>query len=243
MRSLGAAGVPAETLLPFSGPHEFLQPILPLASGLPTRQRQALLGAFGMSDEATPELFMVVLATLNLITEHAQNTPVLMGLEDAQRPDETSSTVLVLVARRLAAEPAAMLITLRDEHDSPFARAGLPELPLEVDETASAGLLDERIRAGTSLMSTGARRGSRQPPGPGRTASGPARQAHPGRSAPELATATDRSAAAGIRVQASQLPGPTRSLLLVAAATAAAASQSRSRPPPLSKVQTSGRTC
>ena len=152
MRSLAATGVQAETLLPFSGLHQFLQPILPLASGLPTRQRQALLGAFGMSDEATPELFMVVLATLNLVTEYAQNTPVLMGLEDAQWLDETSSTVLVLVARRLAAEPAAMLITLRDEHESPFARAGLPEIPLEgLDETAASALSWTNRRPGWNL--------------------------------------------------------------------------------------------
>ena len=119
-----------------------------------------------MSDEATPELFMVVLATLNLVTEYAQNTPVLMGLEDAQWLDETSSTVLVLVARRLAAEPAAMLITLRDEHESPFARAGLPEIPLEgLDETAASALLGRTgARAGTSLTSSGC--SARQPATP-----------------------------------------------------------------------------
>ena len=220
MRSLAAAGVPAETLLPFSGLHQFLQPILPLASGLPTRQRQALLGAFGMSDEATPELFMVVLATLNLITEHAQNTPVLMGLEDAQWLDETSSTVLVLVARRLAAEPAAMLITLRDEHDSPFARAGLPELPLEgLDETASAALLDAQAPGLEPLLRVRVL---------GEAAGNPlalvelpaALQARhiqgevPLNSRLPLTVRLQQAFA----LQASQLPGPTRSLLLVAAA-------------------------
>ena len=65
---------------------------------------------------------------------------------------------------------------------------------------------------------TSTRRGSRQPPGPGRTTSGPASQAHPGRSTPELALPLTVRLQQAFALQASQLPGPTRSLLLVAAA-------------------------
>ena len=62
---LTAVGVQSETRLPFSGLHQLLQPIIPLAEGLPPRQRDALLAAFGMSANSAPELFLIALATLS----------------------------------------------------------------------------------------------------------------------------------------------------------------------------------
>src|SRR5579862_4261487 len=52
IRVLSAVGVQSEARLPFAGLHQLLRSVLPLAERLPTRQRTALLAAFGMSDEA-----------------------------------------------------------------------------------------------------------------------------------------------------------------------------------------------
>jgi DNA-binding CsgD family transcriptional regulator len=140
---LSAVGVQSEMRLPFAGLHQLLSPILHLADGLPGRQRGALLAAFGMSDEVSPELFLVALATLELISDKAETAPVLLVVEDAQWLDHTSGAVLALVARRLEAEPTAMLIAIRDGQESPFDDAGLPELQVEgLDEGAAAMLLD-----------------------------------------------------------------------------------------------------
>jgi AAA ATPase domain len=143
MRVLSAAGVQSEARIPFAGLHQLLGPVVHLAQGLPSRQRDALLAAFGMSDQAAPELFLIGLATLEMIGDTAEKSPVLLVLDDAQWLDQPSCEVLAFVARRLAAEPALMLIAAGDGPQSPFDDAALPELRLEgLDEGAAAALLD-----------------------------------------------------------------------------------------------------
>jgi DNA-binding CsgD family transcriptional regulator len=145
MRVLSAVGVESEAHLPFGGLHQLLRPILRLAEGLPARQRDALLAVFGMSDDGPRELFLIGLATLELIAETAASSPVLLIVEDAQWLDDPSCAVLAFVARRLEAERTVMLIAIRDGYESPFDEAGLPELRLEgLDLTAAEALLDVR---------------------------------------------------------------------------------------------------
>jgi DNA-binding CsgD family transcriptional regulator len=140
---LSAVAVQSEAHLPFSGLHQVLRPILGLASGLPARQRDALLSVFAESDDGAAELFLIGLATLELIGEAGARSPVLLIVEDAQWLDEPSSAVLAFVARRLEAERTVMLVALRDGHESPFDDAGFPELRLEgLDPTAAEVLLD-----------------------------------------------------------------------------------------------------
>ena len=85
------------------GLHQLLQPVLGLAGGLPTRQRGALLAAFGMGDETSGELFLIGLAALELVSDTAARSPLLLVAEDAQWLDDASCAVLAFVARRLAA--------------------------------------------------------------------------------------------------------------------------------------------
>jgi DNA-binding CsgD family transcriptional regulator len=140
---LSAVGVQSEAHLAFGGLHQLLRPILGLAEGLPARQRDALLTVFGMSGDGASELFLIGLATLELIGDAAARSPVLLSLDDAQWLDDASSSVLAFVARRLQAERAVMLAAIRDGHETPFDDAGLPELRLpELDATAAAALLD-----------------------------------------------------------------------------------------------------
>jgi DNA-binding CsgD family transcriptional regulator/tetratricopeptide (TPR) repeat protein len=143
MQVLSAVGVQSEARLPFGGLHQLLRPILGLAEGLHARQRAALLAVFGMSDEVAPELFLIGLATLELIGDTAASSPVLVILEDAQWLDDPSCAALAFVARRLEAEPTVMVIAIRDGYESPFDDAGLPELRLQgLDRTAAGELLD-----------------------------------------------------------------------------------------------------
>jgi DNA-binding CsgD family transcriptional regulator/tetratricopeptide (TPR) repeat protein len=143
MQVLSAVGVQSEGRLPFGGLHQLLRPILGLAEGLHARQRAALLAVFGMSDEVAPELFLIGLATLELIGDTAARSPVLVIVEDAQWLDEPSCDVLAFVARRLEAEAIVMLIAIRDGYESPFDDAGLPQLQLQgLDGTAAEALLD-----------------------------------------------------------------------------------------------------
>ena len=143
MRVLAATGVESEARIPFAGLHQLLQPVLGLAGGLPTRQRGALLAAFGMGDETSGELFLIGLAALELISDTAARSPLLLVAEDAQWLDDASCAVLAFVARRLAAEPAAMLIAVRDGFGTALDDAGLAELRLQgLPPEAAAALLD-----------------------------------------------------------------------------------------------------
>jgi hypothetical protein len=142
---LSATGIQAEARLPFAGLHQLLRPILPLAERLPPPQRAGLLSAFGMADAEPAGPFLIGLAALELISEAASGTPVLLIADDAQWLDEPSCAVLGFVARRLAAEPTVLLVTIRDGLASPFGAAGLSELVLAgLTEPAAAALLDAR---------------------------------------------------------------------------------------------------
>jgi len=146
IRLLSAVGVQSEANLPFAGLHQLLRPVLDLAQRLPARQRAALLSAFGMSEAGSPELFLIGLAALEVISDAAAAAPVLMLADDAQWFDEPSRAVLAFVARRLAAGPAALLVAVRDGIAPPCDGAGLPELRLAgLDASAAATLLDSRV--------------------------------------------------------------------------------------------------
>jgi DNA-binding CsgD family transcriptional regulator len=142
---LTATGIQSETRLPFAGLHQLLRPVLPLAERLPPRLRSALLSAFGLADAEPAGPFLIGLAALELVSDAAASTPVLLMVDDAQWLDEPSGAVLGFVARRLATEPAALLIAVRDGLASSFDDAGLPGLPLtELAEPAAAALLEAR---------------------------------------------------------------------------------------------------
>lgn len=142
-RVLSAGGVQSEAQISFAGLHQLLRPVLHLAEGLPTRQQAALLAAFGMSEQVAPELFMTGLATLELIGDAAESSPVLLIIDDAQWLDQPSCSVLAFVARRLMTEPALMLIAVRDRLPNPLDEAGLTELRLEgLSEKTAGELLD-----------------------------------------------------------------------------------------------------
>jgi DNA-binding CsgD family transcriptional regulator len=144
---LTVTGIQAEATLPFAGLHQLLRPVLPLAEQLPPRLRSALLSAFGLSDplpgieQGGP--FLIGLAALELVSDAAAGRPVLLIADDAQWLDEPSSAVIGFVARRLATEPAALLVAVRDGIASSFDDAGLPGLPLTgLAESAATALID-----------------------------------------------------------------------------------------------------
>jgi len=142
-RVLTATGVQSETTMPFAGLHQLLAPVLDLARHLPARQGGALLAAFGLSEDAAPEPFLIGLASLELISDAVASEPALLVVEDAQWIDPASCDVLGFIARRLRTEPAVMVVALRDGCESPLDDADLPELRLSgLDDVAAGALLD-----------------------------------------------------------------------------------------------------
>jgi len=120
--------------------------------GLPDPQRDALSVAFGLSAGSAPERFLVGLAALSLLSDLAQEQPLLCVVDDAQWLDGASAQTLAFVARRLLAERIALVFASRVESAE---LAGLPELLVEGLEEDDArtllaatieGPLDERVR-------------------------------------------------------------------------------------------------
>jgi DNA-binding CsgD family transcriptional regulator len=138
LRILTTTGVQSEAQLAFAGLYRLLRPIVDQVDRLPPPQRGALLAAFGRSDAAPPEVFLVALATLSMLGEAATQAPVLVVVEDAQWLDRASADVLVFLARRLDFELVVLVAAVRDGFAGPFADGGLPELVLPRLARASA---------------------------------------------------------------------------------------------------------
>src|ERR1700754_17275 len=79
-----AVGVQSEMELAFAGLHQLCAPMVDRAECLPGPQRDALRTAFGLSEGAAPDRFLVGLAVLGLFAEVACERPLVWGGDDAQ---------------------------------------------------------------------------------------------------------------------------------------------------------------
>ncbi|MET8564551.1 AAA family ATPase [Streptomyces flaveolus] len=115
-RVLRCAGHEGEQELIFAGLHQLLQPLLPHVRELPGPQRDALLGAFGLTGAAqsrADDRLMVNLAVLTLLSEAAYRQPVLVVVDDLQWLDACSLDAISFLARRIAGEPVTVLAGTR----------------------------------------------------------------------------------------------------------------------------------
>jgi DNA-binding CsgD family transcriptional regulator len=114
MRVAQAAGVESEMELPFASLHLLCTPLLDRLESLPIPQRDALGAAFGLREAAAPDRFMVGLAVLTLLSQAAEERPLLCVVDDAQWLDQASAQVLAFAARRLLAEPVGLIFGTRE---------------------------------------------------------------------------------------------------------------------------------
>ena len=143
MQVLSCRGTESETCLPFAALHQLLRPVLGDADAIPEIQRRALRCALGLEAHARPEPFQVSVAVLSLLAEAAARRPVLCVIDDAHWLDEATADVVLFVARRLDAEPIAMLFAAREEEHACHESLGLPQLPLGgLDPDAARAVAD-----------------------------------------------------------------------------------------------------
>jgi predicted ATPase len=112
-RVVGAAGVQSEMELAFAGVHQLLAPMLDRVERLPVPQRDALRTAFGVSGGSAPDRFFVGLAVLSLLSDVAEERPLIGVVDDEQWLDRASAQVLAFVARRLQAESVGLVFAAR----------------------------------------------------------------------------------------------------------------------------------
>src|SRR3954447_11125874 len=111
---LRAVGVESEMELPYAGLHQLCASLLDRLDRLPAPQREALEVAFGLSAGEAPDRFLVGLAVLSLLSEAADERPLLCIIDDAQWLDRASALTLAFVARRLLAERVGVVFAARE---------------------------------------------------------------------------------------------------------------------------------
>jgi DNA-binding CsgD family transcriptional regulator len=149
-----AVGVESEMELAFAGLQQLCAPFVDRLERLPGPQREALGTAFGLRDGGAPDRFLVGLAVLSLLSDAAEERPLLGVVDDAQWLDAASEQALAFVARRLGAESVGLVLAVREPAGEQRFQ-GLDELVVHgledrdaqaLLEAVVAGPLDERVR-------------------------------------------------------------------------------------------------
>ena len=109
-----AVGVESEMELAYASLHQLCAPLLDRLERLPAPQRQAVQIVFGLSSGTAPDRFLVGLGVLSLVSEVAEERPLLCVIDDAQWLDHASALTLAFVARRLLAEPVGLVFAARE---------------------------------------------------------------------------------------------------------------------------------
>jgi DNA-binding CsgD family transcriptional regulator len=152
-RVLRTAGVQSEMQLAFAGLHQLCAPLLDAIEELPPPQRDAVGAAFGLRDQPGADPLLLGLGVLGLLSENAGERPLVCVVEDAQWLDQASAQTLGFVARRLGAEPVAIVIAVREPSGEEWG--GLAQLEVgglgagdarALLESVLPGPLDERVR-------------------------------------------------------------------------------------------------
>jgi ATP/maltotriose-dependent transcriptional regulator MalT len=143
---LRGVGIESESELAYAALHQILRPVLDRIDELPDPQAAALRAAFALTTETVDEKFRVSLGVLGLLSEVAEERPLLVLVDDAQWLDGASVDALVFAARRLDAESLVLLFATREDEASVLVAPGLPELRLRPLGSADARtLLAERL--------------------------------------------------------------------------------------------------
>jgi DNA-binding CsgD family transcriptional regulator/tetratricopeptide (TPR) repeat protein len=143
-----AVGVESERELAFATLQQLCAPLLDALDELPDIQRDALRAAFGLRAAKPPQRFLVGLAALSLCSAAGEEKPLLCVVDDAQWLDRESAQAVAFVARRLLADPVALLLATR-ERNGEFS--GLPELIVGgLDDEDARGLLKASMPAPVS---------------------------------------------------------------------------------------------
>ena len=139
-RVVRAVGVQSEMELAFAGLYQLCAPVLDHLGNIPVPQRDALQTAFGLAAGPPPDRFLVGLAVLSLLSEVAGERPLICLVDDWQWLDLASAQALGFTARRLGADPVALVFAARVAGEE---LARLPELEVEgLQEDDARALLD-----------------------------------------------------------------------------------------------------
>lgn len=129
MTVLHVAGIQAESDIPFAGLLSLLRPLLHLIDDLAPGQADAIRNALALSSSPTNEL-AVGAATLALLARAAEQSPLLIAIDDAHWVDEPTLRAVGFALHRFDADRVAGVITLRTGAPSPLDEMGFDTVEL-----------------------------------------------------------------------------------------------------------------
>jgi DNA-binding CsgD family transcriptional regulator/tetratricopeptide (TPR) repeat protein len=134
---LRARGYESESAIPFAGLSDLLQPVIHVLPELPDPQAAALSSALSLGPPVGGDRFSVCAATLGMLASAAEESPLLVVVDDLHWLDQSTREAVLFAARRLHAEGIALLLASR-ERAGGGDLAGIAELPLGgIDRSAA----------------------------------------------------------------------------------------------------------
>lgn len=150
---LTARGFESESAISFAGLADLLRPVLPLLGTLPPPQARALESALSLGPPVPGDRFSVCAATIGMLAAAAEESPLLLVVDDLHWLDSSSREAVLFAARRLGAEGIALLAASRPVNGRGGDFAGVPTLRLEALSRAEADeLLGRLLPASTAQL-------------------------------------------------------------------------------------------
>lgn len=147
VRVVHADGYEAESSVAYAALHRVVAPWRGTVDDLAPAHRRALRTVLGLEVGNAPDRYAVGLGVLELLAAVGRGGPLVLVVDDVHRLDAESAAVLAFVARRLDAEPVAVLLACRDDPQHDAVVAGIATMRLQGLDDASAGrLLTARVR-------------------------------------------------------------------------------------------------
>ena len=141
IRVLTVTGTEAERDLPFAGLAQLLRVTAADLDHLPPPQAEALGVALALWPGTGADRFAVGAGLLTLLAAQSETRPLCLVIDDAHQLDQPSQDALLFVARRLLADPIALVVGVREDEPCRLADPTLPRLRLSgLDEDAARAL-------------------------------------------------------------------------------------------------------
>jgi DNA-binding CsgD family transcriptional regulator len=145
-------GVESEAAVAFAGLVELLRPLLGKLDELPAHHAGALRVALTLEPGPPPDRLTLGAATLGVLAAAAEDTALLVAVDDAHWLDAESLGAIAFAARRLQAERIAAVIAARTGEGRDLGESGLPAVVLA---GLSASATGELLAAGGKQADVG----------------------------------------------------------------------------------------
>jgi DNA-binding CsgD family transcriptional regulator len=148
-RVLRATGVRGEADVAYAGLLELTHPVVSLVNQLPEPQSRALRIALALENpSAALDRFAIGAGLLSLLAAAAEGRGLLVLLDDFQWLDAPTAEAVMFAARRLADDPVAMLLAIREGEQLPVDVSDVPAIELRGLDRVATRLLAERVHGG-----------------------------------------------------------------------------------------------